>query len=133
MTLAPFASPQNTLFSGLPSTFAEKLDAGAVYQQVQVDIGEPIRDLDEQRPPPSAQDGVVGQGQSRSVIFSTLAIIPVVCRIDSLKRTLIVGQNWIAASEYTAGQPRPPSLGASQVISVSNKINSDLCLRSEAV
>jgi hypothetical protein len=45
-----------------PATLAiaEKLDPGAVNQQVQGAISTPIRDLDGQRLLPSAQGGVVG-------------------------------------------------------------------------
>ena len=46
---------------------------------------------------------------------------------------LMVRQNWIAASENTAGRPGLPSGGANQVISWSSQISSDPRLRSEAV
>ena len=45
----------------------------------------------------------------------------------------IVGQNWIAASENTAGRPGLPSGGASQAISLSSQINRERRLQSEAV
>lgn len=59
--------------------------------------------------------------------------MPVVCLIGSLNRTLIVRQNWIAASENTAGRPGLPSGGASQVISLSSQISNEPRLRSAAV
>jgi hypothetical protein len=43
-----------------------------------------------------------------------------VCCKGSLNSTLIVRQNWIAASENTAGRPGLPSGGASQVMSLSS-------------
>jgi hypothetical protein len=45
----------------------------------------------------------------------------------------MVRQNWIAASENIAGRPGLPSGGASQVMSLSNQINSDPRLRRAAV
>jgi len=48
--------------------------------------------------------------------------MPVVCRSGSLKRALMVKQNWIAASENIEGRPL---CGASQVISLSSQISSD--------
>ena len=45
----------------------------------------------------------------------------------------MVRQNGIAASENTAGRPGLPSCGASQVMSLSNQINSDPRSRSELV
>ncbi len=45
----------------------------------------------------------------------------------------MVRQNWIAASENTAGRPGLPSGGAHQVMSLSSQINSDPRLRSAAV
>ena len=51
----------------------------------------------------------------------------------SLNRSLIVRQNWIAASQNTDGRPGHPSCGASQVMSLSNQINSEPRLLSAAV
>jgi hypothetical protein len=59
--------------------------------------------------------------------------MPVVCRKGSLNRTLIIRQNWIATSENTAGRPGLPSRGASQVMSLSNQINTDPRVLSAAV
>ena len=46
---------------------------------------------------------------ARLAIHIVLATIPVVCRSGSLNRTLIVRQNWIAASENNAGRTGLPS------------------------
>jgi hypothetical protein len=46
---------------------------------------------------------------------------------------LIVRQNWIAASENTAGRPGLPSCGASQVISLSSQISNDPRFFNDAV
>ena len=46
---------------------------------------------------------------------------------------LMVRQNWIAASENTAGRPGLPSCGASQVISLSNQISKEPRFFSKAV
>ncbi|OIQ80534.1 hypothetical protein GALL_377110 [mine drainage metagenome] len=59
--------------------------------------------------------------------------MPVVCRNGSLNRTLIVRQNWIAASENIDGRPGRPSCGASQVISLSSQISKEPRFFSEAV
>jgi hypothetical protein len=56
---------------------------------------------------------------------SKLAAIPVVCLRGSMNSTLMVRQNWIAASENTAGRPGLLSGGASPVISLSSQINSE--------
>ena len=47
-----------------------------------------------------------GTVQSRFAILNRLAAIPVVCRNGNLSSTLIVIQNWIAASENIDGRPR---------------------------
>ena len=59
--------------------------------------------------------------------------MPVVCRKGSLNSTLIVRQNWIAASENTAGRPGLPSRGASQVMSLSSQISREPRFFSEAL
>lgn len=133
MDLAPLASALDAMLAHLPFAITEKLDACAVHEQVQGAIGAPIGDLDGEGLLPSAQGGVVGHGPVQSAIFSRLATIPVVCLSGNLNRTLIVRQNWIAASENTAGRPGLPSGGASQVISLSSQTSNEPRFHSEAV
>jgi hypothetical protein len=73
------------------------------------------------------------QPQFRSANFSRLATLPVVCLSGSLNRTLMLRQNWIAASEKIAGRSGPPSGGASQVISLSSQISKEPRSFSEAL
>jgi hypothetical protein len=50
-----------------------------------------------------------------------------------LNKTIIVRQNWIAASANTADRPGLPSCGASQDMSLSSQISRDPRLRRDAV
>ena len=60
MDLAPLASALNAVLAGLPFAITEKLDTGAVDEQVHGAIGMAKRDMDGQRLLSSAQSGVVG-------------------------------------------------------------------------
>jgi hypothetical protein len=53
------------------------------------------------------------------------ATIPEVWRNGSLKRILTDRQNWMAASQNTAGRPGRPSRGARPIISLSTQISKD--------
>jgi len=64
-----------------------------------------------------------GTGQSKPAIFSRLATIPIVCRRASPKRTLMLRQNWMAASENVSGWPGRPLGLASHSISRSSQTN----------
>jgi len=134
MDLAPLAAALNTVLSRLPfAPSPMELDAGAVNKQVQRAIGTPVRDLDLKCFLPPTQVVWSGTAQSRPANFSGLATIPVVCRKGSLNKTLIVNQNWIAASENTAARPGLPPGDASQVISLSSQISNEPHLGSAAL
>jgi hypothetical protein len=64
-----------------------------------------------------------GTHKSKLTIFNKLATIPVVCLKGSFNTTLIVKQNWIAASQNTSAQPGLASSGASQIIPLPNQID----------
>jgi hypothetical protein len=74
-----------------------------------------------------------GTGQSSPAIRNRLATIPAVCRSGSLNRILIDRQNWMAASENTAGRPGRPPRGARHVISLSTQISKDPRWRNDAL
>jgi hypothetical protein len=133
MYLAPLTTALNAMLADLPFAIAQELDAGAVNQQVWRTVGAPAGDLDRPRFLPPTQGRIVRHSQSTFANFSKLATIPVVCRNGSVNRTLIVRQNWTAASENTAGRPGRPPCRASQVMSLSSQITGDPRLRSAAV
>ena len=85
---------------------AEEPDRGAVHQPIQRH----------------------GDTRSGKAILSRLATLPVVCRNDSGNGTLFVRQKRTAAE-----RPGLPSIGASQVISLSSQISKDPRFFSEAV
>ena len=66
-----------------------------------------------------------GTGQSRPASSGRLATIKVVCRSGQPKSTLIIRQNWVAASEKTRGRPGLTAFGASQSISRSSQTSRD--------
>ena len=117
------ASALNAMLSGLPVAITEDLDASAVHKQVEGATAAPIRDLDGKGLLPPTQGRSVGHSPVEVRNLSRLAAFPVVCLGGSLNRTLIVRQNWIAASQNTAGRPGLPSGGASQAMSLSNQIS----------
>ena len=127
------AAALHAVLARLPFAITEKLFPGTVHQQVKRASRAPIRDLDSQSFLPPTRGRKSGTAQSRLANFSKLATIPVVCLSGSLNSNLIVRQNWIAASEKTAGRQTLPSGGASQVMSLSSQTNSKPRLQSEAV
>jgi hypothetical protein len=134
MDLAPLAAPLHAVLARLPFAITEELYPGTVHQQVKRAIGASIRDLDSQSSLPPTQGRIVGHSPIQVCqLRAKLATIPVVCLSGSLNSTLIVRQNWIAASEKTAGRPGLPSGAASQVMPLSSQINSEPRLQSEAV
>lgn len=66
-----------------------------------------------------------GTGQSSPAIVRMLPTIPVVCLNGRPNSTFTIKQNWIAASENTAGRPLRPALGASHTMSLSSQISSE--------
>ncbi len=107
----------------LPFTITEELDPGAVHEQVQRASRAAIRDLDWPARVFCLRHSVEksGTGQSSPANFSRLAIMPEVWRNGSLNRILTVRQNYMAASENTAGRPGRPSGGARQAMSLSTR------------
>jgi hypothetical protein len=133
MHLAPLASALNALLSGLPLAITDELDPCAVHQQVQGALGPPIQDLDDERLLLAAQSCVVGHGPVQVCHLQQAGEHSGRLPQRQFEQTLIVRQNWIAASENTEGRPGLPSGGASHVLSWSSQIRSDLHSRSEAV
>ena len=115
----------------VPIAVADKLDPGAVNEQVQRGIGAPIGDLDGQCLLLPAQRRVIRHSPVQFGQPPQAGHHTVVCLSGSLTRTLMVRQNWIAGSENTAGRPGPPSGGASQVVSLSIQISKNPRLRSK--
>ena len=75
-----------------------------------------------------------GTGQSaRPAIFSRLPTIPIVCRSARPKSTLMLRQNWIAASEYVSDRPGRPLGPASHSISRSSQTSKEPRRRSAAL
>ena len=138
MDLAPLASALDTVLSGLPFTVAEKLDDGAVDQEVWRPIGAPIRVPDSQGLLPPTQGRMIwhgpvqvrhlqqaghhpgglpprqfelARGSARSGLNHATGMFP------GRPSPLMVRQNRIAASQNTAGWPQRPSCGASHVMS----------------
>jgi hypothetical protein len=87
-----------------------------VHVQIEWPIEAPIWSLHGECLMPLAQGRIIRRRPVQFAIFRRLATIPIVCRNGYLNKTLIVRQNWIAASENTAGRPGRPSCRASQVI-----------------
>jgi hypothetical protein len=75
-----------------------------------------------------------GTGQSSSpAIFKRLSTIPIVCRSAKPKRTLMLRQNWMAASEKVSGRPGRPLGLANHSISPSSQTRRQPRRRSAAL
>ena len=62
MDLAPLATTLNAMLARLPLAIAQKLDPGAVHEQVERAIGTAIRDMDGECLLPSAQGRIIRHG-----------------------------------------------------------------------
>jgi hypothetical protein len=78
MHLAPLEAALRAMFALLPPAITEKLDCGAVHEQVQGAIGAPTKDLDRQSFLPKAQGGAVVHRTVQVANFCWLATKPVV-------------------------------------------------------
>jgi len=129
------------MLARLPCSVAEGPDSGAVDEQVQRPVGAAMGNLDGQGLLPPAQGGKTRNRPVQPRKPEPTGYHPGGLAQGSLKRPLIARQTWTAPSENTAKRPGLPFCGASQiispghllVISLSNQINSDPRLRSEAV
>lgn len=133
MHLAPLASTLDAVRSARPFAITGELDPGAVRKQLQVAIGAPMRDLDGQRLLPSAQGSAIGLRPVQACHLEQASHHPRDLPERQLEQAFMVRQNWIAASENTAGRAGLPSCGASQVMFLFNQMSSDSSWPSEAV
>jgi hypothetical protein len=117
----------------LSLTSTLQLDPGAVHHQIQRSIRALMRDLKHQCLLPSANGRIIRHIPVHVHHLPEAGHHPGRLPELQLEQDLIFRQNWIAASENTAGRPGLHSGGASQTISLSSQIITNPHLRSEAV
>jgi hypothetical protein len=152
MHLAPLASALHPMLAGLPfitrqwfackpreGAIAKERDPGAVYCPAGHCAAISREGTSRFSGPSARRKGICtvrvfclrhsveksGTGQCSPTNFSRRATIPQVWHNGSLKKILIDRQNWMAASQNTAGRPGRPSGGARQIISSSTHISKD--------
>lgn len=101
MSLVPLATALHAIRASLQFVSFEKLETGAVHEQVEPDVGTAIRDLDRQRFPAVSQRSEIMSRPFRPTKRRRRTTLPTVRLSGSLNNSLTDRRNWIAVFEKT--------------------------------